>query len=99
MVYHVSDETNTKKECFYIKIISQISLFDDTQNKNLGDMERLQRVIESMPDEGLIRKLEKLRGKGRNEWPVSAMWNSLLTSFLFDHDSIASSIRELNRNS
>lgn len=88
-----------RKECFSMKIISQISLFDDTQNENLGDLERLQRVMESMPDEGLIRKLEELRGKGRNEWPVSAMWNSLLASFLFDHDSIASLIRELNRNS
>lgn len=29
-----------------MRIISQISLFDDTQNENLGDLERLQRVIE-----------------------------------------------------
>ncbi len=82
-----------------MKIITQISLFDDTQNENLGDLERLRRVIEHMPDEKLIRKLEEIRGKGRNEWPVAAMWNSLLASFIFDHDSIASLIRELNRNS
>lgn len=82
-----------------MKIITQISLFDDTQNENLGDLERLQRVIRYMPDEKLIRKLEKNRGKGRNEWPVAAMWNSLIASFIFDHDSIASLIRELNRNS
>ncbi len=56
-----------------MKIISQISLFDDTQSENLGDLERLQRVIEHMPDEELVRKLEEIRGKGRNEWPVAAM--------------------------
>ncbi len=33
-----------------MKIISQISLFDDTQNNNWGDLKRLQRGIEYMPD-------------------------------------------------
>ncbi|MCM1234336.1 MAG: transposase [Ruminococcus flavefaciens] len=82
-----------------MKIISQISLFGDTQNENLGVLERLQGVIEYMPDEKLIWRLEEIRGKGRDDWPVGAMWNSLLASFIFDHDSIASLIRELNRNS
>lgn len=82
-----------------MKIITQISIFDDTQNENLGDLERLQRVFENLPDEKLIKKLKDKRGKGRNEWPVEAMWNSFIASFIFDHDSIASLIRELNRNS
>ena len=43
--YNVSAKTNIKKECFSMKIITQISLFDDTQNENLGDLERLWRVI------------------------------------------------------
>lgn len=82
-----------------MKIITQISLFDDTQNENLGDLERLQKVFDNLPDEKLIQKLKEKRGKGRNEWPVEAMWNSLIASFIFDHDSIASLLRELNRNS
>ena len=82
-----------------MKIITQISMFDDTQNENLGDLERLQKVFENLPDEKLIRRLKEKRGKGRNEWPVEAMWNSFIASFIFDHDSIASLLRELNRNS
>ena len=82
-----------------MKIITQISLFDDTQNENLGDLERLQKVFDNIPDDKLIRKLKEKRGKGRNEWPVEAMWNSFIASFIFDHDSIASLLRELNRNS
>ena len=82
-----------------MKIITQISLFDDTQNENLGDLERLQKVFDNLPDEKLIQKLKEKRGKGRNEWSVEAMWNSLIASFIFDHDSIASLLRELNRNS
>ena len=82
-----------------MKIITQISMFDDTQNENLGDLERLQKVFDNLPDEKLIRRLKEKRGKGRNEWPVEAMWNSFIASFIFDHDSIASLLRELNRNS
>ena len=82
-----------------MKILTQLSLFDDTQNENLGDLERLQNVFENIPDENLIRKLKEIRGKGRNEWPVEAMWNSFIASFIFDHDSVASLLRELNRNS
>ena len=82
-----------------MRIITQLSLFDDTQNENLGDLERLQNVFENIPDENLIRKLKEIRGKGRNEWPVEAMWNSFIASFIFDHDSVASLLRELNRNS
>ena len=82
-----------------MRIITQISLFDDTQNENLGDLERLQKVLANLPDEELIQKLKTIRGKGRNEWPVEAMWNSFIASFVFDHDSIASLLRELNRNS
>lgn len=82
-----------------MRIITQISLFDDTQNENLGDLERLKLVLENLPDGPLIQRLKSIRGKGRNEWPVEAMWNSFIASFIFDHDSIASLIRELNRNS
>ena len=82
-----------------MKIITQISMFDDTQNENLGDLERLQKVFDNLPDEKLIRRLKEKRGKGRNEWAVEAMWNSFIASFIFDHDSIASLLRELNRNS
>ena len=73
MVYNVSVQTTLKKECFSLKIITQISMFDDTQNENLGDLERLQKVFDNLPDEKLIRRLKEKRGKGRNEWSVEAM--------------------------
>ena len=82
-----------------MRIITLISLFDDTQKENLGDLERLQKVLANLPDAKVIQKLKTIRGKGRNEWPVEAMWNSFIASFVFDHDSIASLLRELNRNS
>ncbi|NMD32659.1 MAG: transposase, partial [Firmicutes bacterium] len=37
--------------------------------EGLGDLERLQLVIESMPDEDLMRRLERERGFGRDDYP------------------------------
>lgn len=82
-----------------MKIITQLSLFDDTQNENLGDLEWLKLVLDNIPDEPLIEKLEAIRGKGRNDWPLVPMWNSFIASFIFKHSSTASLLRELNRNS
>lgn len=83
-------------------IIYEQSLFswrdfqDDLQN--LGDLERLKLVIETLPDQKLIHLLSKHRGKGRNDHPVSAMWNSILAGIVYEHTSIESLRRELSRN-
>ena len=51
-------------------------------------LERLQRVIDYMPDDKIIQKLYEMRGKGRNDWPAEAMWNAFLISFVFEHRNI-----------
>ncbi|MDI9471310.1 MAG: DDE transposase, partial [Dethiobacteria bacterium] len=55
--------------------------------EGLGDLERLQLVIESMPDEDLMRRLERERGFGRDDYPVRAMWNGILAGIVFQHPS------------
>jgi hypothetical protein len=83
-------------------IITERNLFswknfqDDLQN--LGDLERFKLVIEILPDQKLIHTLRTLRGNGRNDYPIEAMWNSLLAGIVFDHVSIESLRRELRRN-
>ena len=75
------------------------SLFGwEEEIENLGDLLRLQIVLETIPDETLMRKLFKQRGKGRNDFPVRAMWNLIIAGVVFEHKTIASLIRELNRN-
>ena len=54
-------------------IIPQLSLFSWNEIEELGDLERLRLVLENMPDEAFMKKLEKERGKGRDEYPVRAM--------------------------
>ena len=79
-------------------IIPQKSLFKWTDVENLGDLCRLQYVTENVPDEALMRKLEKKRGKGRDDFPVRAMWNSLMAMIVFQHGTVESLRRELSRN-
>ena len=55
--------------------ISQRSLFDYTQIEKLGDLKRLQLVIEYLPDEKFMKHLEKERGHGRNKYSIRGMWN------------------------
>jgi len=79
-------------------IIPQLKLFAWNEIETLGDLERLRLVLEHMPDEDLMRALEKKRGQGRNDYPVRAVWNSLLAGIVFQHPSIESLRRELKRN-
>ena len=83
----------------FMAIIPQKTLFgwkDDIEI--LGDLERLNLVLETMPDEELVRNLEKERGNGRNDFPDRAMWNSVIAGIIYGHLSMESMIREMNRN-
>lgn len=79
-------------------IIPQLCIFEWKEIEELGDLERLRLVLEYMPDEELMRQLEKERNKGRNDYPVRAMWNSMLAGIVFQHDNIEKLRRELGRN-
>lgn len=79
-------------------IIPQKKLFVWDEIEKLEDLDRLRLVIEYMPDEALMRVIEKARGKGRNDFPVRAMWNAVLAGIVYQHPSIASLCRELARN-
>ena len=79
-------------------IIPQQRLFGWEEINNLGDLERLELVLETMPDEKLMQFLEKQRGHGRNDYTVRGVWNSILAGIVYQHPSIESLRRELLRN-
>ncbi len=51
-----------------------------------------------MPDEKLVRTMEQNRFRGRDDYPVRAVWNSILAGIVYQHPTIASLRRELLRN-
>lgn len=55
-------KTIYRKELSHMAIIPQLTLFSWNDLASLGERERLQLVIDTLPDEPLMRKLEKVRG-------------------------------------
>ena len=81
------------------KIITQETLFDYSEIEELGDLERLDLAMEGIEDERLMRKLEKKRKNGRDDYPVRVMWNLIIAMIVFCHKTVESFRRELSRNS
>ena len=78
--------------------IPQKQLFCWQEIDALGDLERLALVVRHLPDEPLMRALESERGKGRDDYPIRAVWNSIMAGVVYQHASIESLRRELSRN-
>jgi len=79
-------------------IIPQGRLFSWKEIEGRSDLDRLRMVLSVIPDEGLMETLESYRGRGRDDYPVRAVWNSLLAGVVYEHASVASLRRELLRN-
>ena len=79
-------------------IIAQKSLFVWKDIEELGDLERLNLVLNYLPDETLMIVLEVERGLGTDDYPVRPIWNSILAGIVFQHESVESLRRELQRN-
>ncbi len=78
--------------------IIQPFLFGWKEIDAASDLDRLRLVLSVIPDEGLMRKLEKRRYKGRDDYPIRPTWNALLAGVVYQHISSASLLRELRRN-
>lgn len=79
-------------------VIRQQLLFDWKQFEGTGDLERLKMVLDVLPDEELMLKLEAERKGRRDDYPIRPVWNSIISGIVFQHESIESLRRELSRN-
>jgi Transposase domain (DUF772)/Transposase DDE domain len=81
-----------------VATIPQPFLFSWQHVDAASDLDRLGLVLSAMPDEKLVVALEAARGRGRDDYPVRPVWNSILAGVVFQHPSVASLRRELRRN-
>ena len=81
-----------------VAIIHQPFLFTWRDVEATSELDRFLLVKDSIPDAEIIQELKRKRGKGRNDYPVIAMWNAVLAGIVFQHPSMASLLRELRRN-
>lgn len=78
--------------------IAQRELFTWDWVNRLPDLERIKLVLDHLCDGDLVSKLEQKRGVGRDDYPVCAMWNFVVSFLLTGHVSWAAHLRELHRN-
>jgi hypothetical protein len=78
--------------------MTQTNLFSWQAIEARSDLDRLKLVLHHLPDARLLQYIEVMRGHGRDDYPVRAMWNALLASIVFQHASLESLLRELARN-
>lgn len=78
--------------------VSQLSLFSWKNVDASPEILRLARVLDTLPDEPVIAALIRQRKKKRNDYPVEAVWNSLIAGVVFGHNGVESLRRELQRN-
>ncbi|MFZ4696033.1 MAG: transposase [Verrucomicrobiia bacterium] len=76
----------------------ELSLFDWRDVDARSDLDRFYLVRDHLPDAHLVQYLEVMRGAGRDDYPVAAMWNAVVAGVVFQHPSIEALIRELGRN-
>jgi hypothetical protein len=87
-----------QREEVRMAIIAQRSLFSWEKIEAASDLDRLRLVLDALPDERLVSKMERERGKGRDDYPVRPVWNAVIAGIVYNHLSIASLLRELLRN-
>ena len=78
--------------------ISQLPLFSWKKVEASPEILRLARVLDELPDEPIVGALIRQRKGKRNDYPVEAVWNSLIAGIVFGHGSVESLRRELARN-
>ena len=96
--YNIIDQKITKEGNKSMKIIPQITVFDYSEIEILGDLEICKLLIDNVDDKEIVDKLIKIRGKGRNDYPIVPVWNSLLIMPVIECSTIEQLRRELSRN-
>lgn len=67
------------------------SFWDDVETRS--ELQRLELSLDALRAE-----FGKRRGAGRNDLPVAAMWRAAVAGIVFQHASVESLLRKLNRN-
>lgn len=78
--------------------IAQGSLFSWEIVERSPEILRLRTILDVLPDEALVTALIRERKGKRDDYPLEALWNSVVAMVVFGHEGPASLIRELRRN-
>jgi hypothetical protein len=63
--------------------VPQARLFSWEDVESCSDLDRLSLALDYLPDDALMQALEARRAKGRDDYPVQAMWNAVIAGVVF----------------
>jgi hypothetical protein len=61
-------------------------------------LKTIQQLLDVIPDDALLESLRTARGKGRDDYPVRALWGVLVLAIALRHVTIEACLGELRRN-
>ncbi len=61
-------------------------------------LQTLREFLATIPDERLLDSLRQARGKGRDDYPLSALWGTFLLAIVLRHHTMDACLQELQRN-
>jgi hypothetical protein len=61
-------------------------------------LQTLREFLLTIPDDKLLASLRSARGKGRDDYPVTALWGTFLLSIVLRHHTMEACLEELERN-
>jgi len=61
-------------------------------------IETIRQFLEAVPDAALLESLRRWRGRGRDDYPIQALWGTLLLTIVLRHTTIDACLGELARN-
>lgn len=81
-----------------VKIAITKPLFPWDMLEDSPSLQSIRTLLEAIPDHALLEALRAARGKGRDDFPISALWGTLLLSIILRHVTINACLEELERN-
>lgn len=79
-------------------ILTTQSLFAWEALEDSPSLRTIRQFLAAVPDASLLQSLSSWRGRGRDDYPVSVLWGTLLLTIVLRHPSIESCLGELRRN-
>ena len=73
-------------------------LFDWLSLEDSPSLASLREILASIPDAKLLGGLRQHRGRGRDDYPVTVLWGTVLLTVLLRHKDFESCLAELRRN-
>jgi hypothetical protein len=81
-----------------MRLTAQQPLFAWEALEDSPSLQTVRAFLQAVPDGPLLAALRAWRGKGRDDYPVTAAWGTLLLTILLRHPSLEACLGELQRN-